>query len=103
MFSRCKITVIRRSLDEELIRDYLAPERSGMGSCGVFADGQEFFTDEAFAMPEGFCPSAWAAIRHTLLRVACGGNMPGMREAGVEVASCSDWFRPVLFRIERVE
>ncbi len=103
MFSRCKITVIRRSLDAELIRDYLDDEHADMGQCDNFSDGQEFIVDRVFSIPEGFCSSAWADIRHVILRVASGGNIPGMRHPGVEIASCSDWFRPVIFRIERVE
>lgn len=103
MLSRCRITVIRRSLDRELIDEYLDSEHADMGRCGNFEEGQEFIVDSAFAMPEGFCPSAWADIRHVALRVASGGKMPGMRHEGVEIGSCSDWFRPVIFRIERVE
>jgi uncharacterized repeat protein (TIGR04076 family) len=103
LLSRCRITVVRRSLDKELIEEYLSSEHADMGQCSNFKDGQEFTVDETFRMPEGFCPSAWADIRHVALRVASGGNMPGMRRPGVEIGSCSDWFRPVIFRIERLE
>lgn len=103
MPSRCKITVLRRSIDRELISDYLDEKYSDMGPCDSFTDGQEFIVDQIHAPPDGFCTWAWADIRHVIARVACGGEMPGMREAGVEVATCTDLFRPVLFRIERFD
>jgi uncharacterized repeat protein (TIGR04076 family) len=37
------------------------------------------------------------------MRVACGGEMPFLREPGVEIAGCTDWFRPVLFKVERLD
>jgi uncharacterized repeat protein (TIGR04076 family) len=103
MFSNCKITVLRRSLDHELISEFLDSTYAGMTPCERYGDGQEFVVDRLFDIPDGFCPWAWADIRHVLMRVASGGDMPGMRQKGVEVAGCSDWFRPVLFKIERIE
>jgi len=102
MFSDCRITVLRRSLDRELIAEFLETSHADIPPCERFTEGQQFVVDRLFDMPEGFCPWAWADIRHVLLRVAAGGDMPGMRQKGVEVAGCSDWFRPVLFKIERI-
>jgi uncharacterized repeat protein (TIGR04076 family) len=103
MLSNCKITVLRRSLDRELIKEFRDPSYADTPPCENFTVGQEFLVDQHFGIPEGFCPWAWADIRHVILRVACGGDMPGMRHKGVEVAGCTDWFRPVLFKVERIE
>ena len=103
MIYPCKVTVIRRSLDKELISEYLDPKYGDTGPCDLFSDGQEFIIDKLWEAPEGFCQSAWADIRHEIMRVATGGDMPGMRQPGVEIASCHDWFRPVIFQIERIE
>jgi len=103
MLSKCKVTVMRRGLDEELIAEYLDAKYADMDRCDNFREGQEFVIDKAFSIPEGFCPSAWASIRHTILRVASGGDMPGFKEPGTEIDSCHDWFRPVMFRIERID
>ena len=103
MLRGCKVTVIRRSLDKELISEYLDPKHGDMRPCELFSDGQEFIIEKLWEAPEGFCTSAWADIRHVIMRVATGGDMPGMRHSGVEIASCHDWFRPVIFRIERIE
>ena len=103
MSSKCKITVLRRSLDKELIAEYLDDEHSGMSLCESFVDGQEFIVDPPYVMPEGFCESAWSTVEGVLARVASGEDMPGMRFPGVRIASCPDWFRPVIFKIERME
>ncbi len=103
MPSKCKITVLRRSLDKELISEYLDGEHSDMGPCDSFTDGQEFIVDPPYRMPEGFCKSAWSTVEGVLARVASGEDMPGMRYPGVRIASCPDWFRPVIFKVERVE
>jgi uncharacterized repeat protein (TIGR04076 family) len=32
-----------------------------------------------------------------------GGRFPGMKDSGVAIAGCSDWFRPVIFKVERLD
>ncbi len=103
MAARCRITVLRRSQDKQLISEYLDDEHSDMGSCDNFADGQEFIVGPPYEMPEGFCKSAWTIVERALARVASGEDMPGMRHRGVRIASCPDWFRPVIFKVERME
>ena len=58
---RCRITVVKRTLNHDLIEEYLADEYSGLGPCESFSDGQEFVLEgfeELASVPEGFCP--WA-------------------------------------------
>jgi len=31
------------------------------------------------------------------------GDIPGMRQGGTTITGCRDWFRLVLFKIERLE
>jgi uncharacterized repeat protein (TIGR04076 family) len=58
---------------------------------------------EDFAgVPEGFCSSAWAAMRHDVLAVATGADMPGVRHPGTAITGCTDWFRPVIFKVQRM-
>jgi uncharacterized repeat protein (TIGR04076 family) len=28
--------------------------------------------------------------------------MPGIRQPGIIIAGCTDWFRPVIFKVERM-
>jgi uncharacterized repeat protein (TIGR04076 family) len=95
--------VLRRGLDRELIAEFITDECAGMVPCEIFEVGQEFVIEKIHEPPAGFCPWAWADIRHVIARVAAGGSLPGMRKEGVEIAGCTDWFRPVLFKIERIE
>ncbi len=53
MRHKCKITVLRRELYQDLADRYLADPNSG--KCPVFRDGQEFIVDNAgfFKMMNG--------------------------------------------------
>ena len=88
----CKITVVKRAVEQELADRY----RDGkVTQCEVFKDGQEFTLSEPWSPPTGFCAWAWADIRSYVMSNFHGGDFP-------TVACCTDGFRPVHFRIERV-
>jgi uncharacterized repeat protein (TIGR04076 family) len=102
---RCKITVLKRTLHQDLIDEYLDGEYRDVGPCEQFSEGQEFIIDPS-TVPEDFCaccPWAWADIRNDIMTVAVGGDIPGMRQGGTTITGCRDWFRLVLFKIERLE
>jgi len=102
----CKISVIKRTIHQDLIDEYLDVTSEDYGRCECFKDGQEFVIeklDELSRVPEGFCAWAWADIRKDILCVATGGDLPGFKKKGTALAGCSDWFRPVIFKIERLE
>ncbi len=102
MFSKCKITVVRRGLDKELIQEYLdSPEK--FNRCNKVKVNQEFFVENPFEKPPGMCSSAWADIRSNILALASGGRFPFMKDKNSILASCSDLFRPVIYRIERID
>lgn len=50
---RCKITILKTTLDEELAKEYAAP---GFTRCPMMREGQVFYAD--YAKPEGFCDEA---------------------------------------------
>lgn len=100
---KCRVTVLKRTLQQDLVDEYLEESLAEtFDVCQRWTEGQEMVIDPT-TLPEGFCPWAWAAIRHTIMRVASGGETPGMRRKGVAIAGCSDWFRPVIFKIERLD
>jgi uncharacterized repeat protein (TIGR04076 family) len=76
------------------------PERFSI--CDRIEDGQEFFISNAFEMPEGICPYAWADIRPMILAISTGGLFKMMKDENSTLASCTDPFRPVIFKIERI-
>jgi uncharacterized repeat protein (TIGR04076 family) len=67
--------------------------------------GEEFVIDPS-VVPEDFCAHcawAWADIRKGILTVAMGANMPGIRQPGTVITDCTDWLRPVIFKVERMD
>ena len=99
---KVKITVLKRTVDHELADEYLDDEMQ-FGPCGRFSDGQEFVVENPFAQPEDFCPWAWADIRKDIVTVAVGGDLPWIKQRGTVIAGCTDWFRPVVFKVARME
>ena len=100
---KCKITVLKRTLNQDLIDAYLDDEYGDIGPCERFKDGQEIVIEDYWAVPDDFCASAWADIRKEILFVTLGGDMPGIRQRGTLLAGCTDWFRPVIFKLERID
>jgi len=88
----CKITVLKKTVHNDLYKDIRGKEGK---PCGVFEEGQEFILTSPYKPPEGFCQWAWADIRHFIL-----GAWFGREDA--TVACCTDGFRPVLFKVERI-
>ncbi len=87
-----KLTVLRRGFEKEFADRF----RNGQGApCPRFKDGQEFTVTSQWALPAGFCEWAWGDIR-TYIHDVFAGSAP-------TVGCCTDGFRPVFFRIERVD
>lgn len=102
---KCKITVLKKTIHQDLIDDYVDDPYKDIGLCECFEQGQEFVIDPA-AVPEDFiarCAWAWADIRKDILTVAAGGDMVGMKQQGTIITGCTDWFRPVIFKVERLK
>ena len=78
----CKITVLKRTINRDLADEYLDDEYKEIGLCERFTDGQEVLIKDYSAVPDGFCPWAWADIRKEIMAVAMGADMPGIRHAG---------------------
>ena len=87
-----KITVLRRDYEKEFVEKLKTGPKS---PCTRFTDGQEFTVTSQWAMPEKFCEWAYADIRAYIPMVLGQGNPIAV--------CCTDGFRPVFFKIERVE
>ena len=103
---KCKITVLRRELFEDLQEQYLAYPKAG--KCDFFKDGQELFIDENdyWNMLNGkFCAYAWISINKYVYAALQGGSLlrGWTKDEKVMIASCSDGTRPVIFKIERID
>lgn len=98
----CKITVIKITVNEDIIKEYLEEQYHNITPCNKLKLGDEYFVTDLTLPPVGFCEWAWADIKKDILIVASGGNPPGMRKKGSVIAGCTDWLRPVSFLIERL-
>jgi uncharacterized repeat protein (TIGR04076 family) len=87
-----KITVLRRDFEKEFIEKLKTGPKS---PCTRFSDGQEFTITSQWSMPEKFCEWAWADIRTYIPMVLGQGNPIAV--------CCTDGFRPVFFKVERIE
>lgn len=92
---------MQKGCNMELVNSYVKnPENFSV--CTRVAEKQEFYISNPYEMPEGICAYAWADIRPQILAIASGGTFELLKESTSTVATCSDLFRPVLFKIERV-
>ena len=102
--SRCRITVIKRTLNPELAEEYCV---NRVSPCECFHEGQEFVC--GLEKPAGFCDWAWRDIHSFVAVLVTGGNFARgmfagwMKDERTMIACCSDGIRPVVFRIERIE
>lgn len=97
MDAKVKITVLRRLFHQDVVDEYAD---SPWEPCQRFTDGQQFVS-ERVNMPEGFCSWAWADIQKYVMTLARGGDFVGVKP-GVFITCCTDGFRPVIFKVERI-
>lgn len=63
--SECKITVVKRTINQDLIDEYLSDTHENFGLCPVYQDGQEFVIEGFPQKPEGFCDWPGQTFRET--------------------------------------
>lgn len=101
--TKCKISVIKKLFNQDLVQDYcgldLPPNCSG---CPKFRVGQEFIVENHNQLPDGFCSWAWADIQRDVTTVMFGGNVPWIKDHGMAISCCTDGLMPVVFKIERL-
>ena len=98
MDANVKITVAKRLFHKDLVEENCTHMWQ---ACSRLSNGQEFVSEHA-NMPEGFCSWAWSDIQKYVLTLARGGDLLGAKP-GVFVTCCTDGFRPVVFKLERLE
>lgn len=57
MMKKCKITVLKTTLNDDLAKEYGI---KGLSTCPLMKEGQVFISD--YSKPEGFCDEARKAI-----------------------------------------
>jgi uncharacterized repeat protein (TIGR04076 family) len=100
---KCRVTVVKRTINQDLIDEHLNGKLDPIGACTAFEDGQEFEIDGFPQKPEGFCDWAWATIHKDVVAVLFGGDYPWIEQPGTAITCCTDGLRPVIFKVERTE
>ena len=103
--AKCKITVVKRSINQELIDEYLRKTGQDVGRCTAFEDGQEFTVEYLAERPEDFrCDWAWDDIHKVLLALMLKGDFSTwMKDGNTFITCCTDGIKPVVFKIERID
>lgn len=101
--TQVKITVVKK-LDRDVIHadSHLDCSCKGPPVCPLFEEGQEFIADTK-TMPAGFCPGAFADLFRYITGLEAGADYEWMNERGTVLACCNDGFRPVIFKLERIQ
>lgn len=103
---KVKITVLRRTLQEDLVDQYGVKD---LGRCPMLNEGQVFYA--SYSKPHGMCDEAWKAIYQYVFALAHMGKgtkelwyyKDWIREPGVAICSCNDGLRPVIFKLEATD
>ena len=101
MFHKFKITVVRIGFNEDLINEYASDPKS-VTPCPALKENQEFILTSPYEVPEGMCAWAWADLRPYIFAIATGGSFDFQKDKDTVLACCSDTYRPVTFKIERI-
>ena len=94
---KVKITVLKRTFNQDAVDECA---NGPWAPCSMMKEVQEFIVDGIF-MPLGFCSWAWADIERYVQVLVHDGYFAGSKE-GMTVASCSDGYRPVIFKLEAI-
>lgn len=104
---KAKVTVVKRVANLDVVREHMGEgyQERDITPCPHFEDGQEFVLESWGVVPEGFCAWAWADIHKYILFVMGGGDYdsPWVKPSNAAIACCTDGYRPVVFKIERIE
>jgi uncharacterized repeat protein (TIGR04076 family) len=102
MMKKCKITILKTTLQKDLAEEYGVPNLS---TCPLMREGEVFYA--SWAKPEGFCDEAWKAIYQYVFALAHGAETwyydDWIKDKGVAICSCNDGLRPVIIKIERTD
>ena len=99
---KIKVTVIKK-LDMREIHpdeDWGAAE-SLEPICPAFNVGDEFIVDSE--CPKGFCAGAFVDLWRFISGMRAGANYSWMKKPGTLLTCCTDGFRPVIFKLERLD
>lgn len=69
---KVKITVIRRTIIEDLLKEYGNPD---LGLCSRHREGQVFYCSDGWQKPDGLCDNAWKSMMEYVMTLAHGEKL----------------------------
>lgn len=103
---KARATVVKIATYTDLIEQHIDAAKfpRNAGPCPLWELGQEFILSGDWpSKPAGFCESAWTDIQLHVSMIMLGADLPWLKTPGVDVVCCNDGFRPVSFKIERLD
>ncbi len=102
---KCKIIIEKLTYNKELVASYYNQnfQEEFFGPCDMFKVGDSFIVEDPNVMPENFCAWAWVDIHRELVTLMMGGNLDWMNNKGTAITCCTDGFRPVVFKLVRID
>ncbi len=98
---KVKITVIKCSLNQELIDKYV---NSKLKPCNYNKVGMTFISN-GWQKPKGLCDNAWKSMMEYVFALSHGGGdfYNCKKNSKSFIASCNDGLRPVCYLIEAMD
>ena len=100
---KARITVVKKLVNHDLISELATAEfqENSTEGCDRFQIGETFDVgwDE---IPKGFCTWAWADIQRDVSSMLMGADAHWVVSKGTIITCCTDGFRPVVFKVERL-
>ena len=98
-----RITVVKKVVNQDLTNEYATDGFKAMSveGCDKFRVGQSFDV-EWDEIPQGFCTWAWADIQRNVASMLMGADAHWVKPDNTIITCCTDGFRPVIFKVERL-
>lgn len=98
-----KITVLKKEFYPEFADQFLTDGIS-VGPCPLLHEMDTFIYSGDAIMPVGFCPWAWIDVYKSVSSLSAGASYyPWNNKNGMQIISCTDGIRPVIFKIEAID
>ena len=105
MMKKCKITVLKTTLNDDLAKEYGI---KGLSTCPLMKEGQVFISD--YSKPEGFCDDARKAIYQYVFALCNGADgwyfddwIDTKKHPGVAIVSCNDGLDQSLLKLKELK
>jgi len=101
--AKVRITVVKKLNHKSLYGDNPPATFTASPECDILEVGQEFIVEDPRKCPPGFCGWAFADIHRDITLFSYGCSYTENIPEGTSLACCTDGYRPVIFKLERID